>query len=91
LDVFTAPVLDFDIGRVFADPGPRCVLVDLTRLEYFGSAGVAVLLQTYKRSRDLGVPLRVITGGNPLVTRPLQMMGLEQVLRLHSTRMDALT
>lgn len=68
----------------------RHILVDVQGLSYFDSAGIAGLLRAHLHAVENGLPLRLITGTNSRVIRPLTMMGLDQVLRLCPDRASAL-
>lgn len=90
LDAVAARVLSSRLAVAVAGAAGRRILVDLQQLEHFGSAGIAILVQAHRRAHDQGVPFRVITGDNTIVTRPLVTMKLDNVLRLYSTRATAL-
>lgn len=90
LDAVSAKALSSCLADVLADAAGRRILIDLENLEHFGSAGIAVLVQSHRRAHEQGVPFRVITGDNAIVTRPLATMRLDNVLRLYRTRDGAL-
>ena len=90
LDAVSAKALNTCIADVLADAAGRRILIDLGQLEHFGSAGIAVLVQSHRRAHEQGVPFRVITGDNAIVTRPLATMRLDNVLRLYPDRASAL-
>lgn len=90
LDADTAMALSSRMATALAEAAGRRILIDLQQLEHFGSAGIAVLVQAHRRAHERGVPFRVITGDNTIVTRPLATMRLDSVLRLYPTRASAL-
>lgn len=55
--------------------------IDLADLDYVSSAGLGVLVMTYKRLLDLGHPLR-ITNLKPRIRSIFVYAGLDKVLRL---------
>jgi anti-sigma B factor antagonist len=87
IDVATAPVLDTAIVDVLAQE-PSALVIDLAAVEFLGSAGLRLLVQTKDKLNGSG-PLAVVATG--LVSRPIQLIGLDNVISLHKTRDDALT
>lgn len=90
LDAVTAMELSSRLTELLAEAAGKRILVDVQHLEHFGSAGIAVLVQAHRRAASQGIPFRVITGDNAIVTRPLATMKLDSVLRLYPTRANAL-
>lgn len=90
LDAVSAMTFNACVARALTEAAGRRILIDLEKVEHFGSAGIAVLVQAHRRAHEQGVPFRVITGDNRVVTRPLVTMNLDNVLRLYSTRATAL-
>jgi anti-anti-sigma factor len=90
LDAVSAMTLNACVTRALTEAAGRRILIDLEQVEHFGSAGIAILVQAHRRAHEQGVPFRVITGDNTIVTRPLAAMKLDNVLRLYSTRATAL-
>jgi anti-anti-sigma factor len=90
LDAVSAMTLNSCVADAVTGAAGRRILIDLEQVEHFGSAGIAVLVQAHRRAHERGVPFRVITGNNTIVTRPLVAMKLDDVLRLYSTRATAL-
>lgn len=80
LDILTAPRLStqLDLAEAIVVP-PAPVILDLTQLNFLGSAGLSVLLTHHKRCAELGSRLEIVPGGRA-VTRPLEMTGLDKVL-----------
>ncbi|GAA4547160.1 STAS domain-containing protein [Pseudonocardia xishanensis] len=63
------------------------VVVDLTQVTYFGSRGLAMLLEADGEARVRGARLVVVPGaGNRTVTRPLELTRLDGVLDVRSVR-----
>jgi anti-sigma B factor antagonist len=74
VDTFTAPVLRSSLDTQL-EQSPRELVIDLSGVQFLGSAGLAVLVETQKaaRSRDIGLRLIATTRA---VTRPLEVTGL---------------
>ena len=74
VDTFTAPVLRASLDTQL-EQSPRELVIDLSGVQFLGSAGLAVLVETQKaaRSRDVGLRLIATTRA---VTRPLEVTGL---------------
>ncbi|MEU0539989.1 STAS domain-containing protein [Nocardia sp. NPDC005978] len=85
IDVLSAPLLEREIRRVLRDGSPTAV-VDLSEVAFMGSAGLMVLSAC---ASECAVPLRVVA--SPQVRRPLQVTGMDTMLRLHDTLADAFT
>jgi anti-anti-sigma factor len=88
VDQLTAPGLSEAIVRALDAP-VSAVLVDLTAVDFLGSAGLAVLVDAATRAEKDARQLRVIADAPP-VLRPLALTGLETVLSIHPTRDAAL-
>lgn len=58
-----------------ATAGAAAVVVDLTGLTFFASAGLNILLQLRKELRDAGVDVR-LAANQRAVLRPLELMGV---------------
>ncbi len=74
VDTFTAPVLRSSLDTQL-EQQPRELVIDLSGVQFLGSAGLAVLVETQKsaRARDVGLRLVATTRA---VTRPLEVTGL---------------
>jgi anti-sigma B factor antagonist len=87
LDILTAPRL-LDALRALLRERSPVLVVDLSAVEFMGSAGLFVLAETH---RDAGThtSLRIVAPGR-VTLRPLQVTGLDTVLNLYRSRPDAL-
>jgi anti-anti-sigma factor len=70
------------------DLSPPALVVDLDGVAFFGSAGIALLLEAKQRTDDLGARLVVVAGRRAL--RPLAVTGVVKLLDLAETRADAI-
>ncbi|MEH3142699.1 MAG: STAS domain-containing protein [Mycobacterium kyogaense] len=83
-----ADALDGGLSSGAAAPA-RVLIIDLTRVTYFGSAGLNAVLSCYERGRDDGVAVRVVAD-NPEVIRPIEVTKLDTVLRPYPSVAEAL-
>ena len=74
VDTFTAPVLRASLDTQL-DTQPTELVIDLCGVQFLGSAGLAVLVETQKSARSRDVDLRLVANTRA-VTRPLEVTGL---------------
>jgi anti-sigma B factor antagonist len=82
LDTMTASGFDRWVREQFA--GRADVVLDLDRVAFLASAGIAVLVGLRRDAGGHGVRLHVTGQGNRAVRRPLQVLGLEPVVDLQA-------
>jgi anti-sigma B factor antagonist len=88
LDLRVAPAFREAVERVI-DKGARRLLVDLSEVTFIDSTSIGVLVGALKRLRASGGSLELIcTEKN--VLRTLEVSGLDQEFRIHSSRDEAL-
>jgi anti-anti-sigma factor len=81
VDLATAPLLSAQLElaeAVVVPPAP--VVLDLTGVTFFESAGVNVLLNHHRRCADRGTRLKVI--GSRVVIRVISLAGVDQALQV---------
>ncbi|MET9224402.1 STAS domain-containing protein [Lentzea sp. NPDC003310] len=61
---------------------PHPVVVDLSEVTFFGSAGINELLTHHRLAAASGIPLRIVAT-HRMVLRPLTAAGLGDVLEIH--------
>jgi anti-anti-sigma factor len=71
-----------------SEDSSRLLVVDLSGVTYFGSAGLNSILDFYQRGRAAGVAVRVVANSAQVI-RPMQVTKLDEVLRPYSTLDDA--
>ena len=87
VDHTTVGALHFELATALALATPPApVVLDLTGVTFFGSAGLTELVEQHKRA---GGPLRVVAA-HRRVLRPIQLTELDRMLRLFPTRDSAL-
>jgi anti-sigma B factor antagonist len=87
IDLLTGPELERCI-EVALDKAPSAVVVDLTDVDFLASFGMSILLRTNDRLTQ-ETPLVVVADG-PATSRPMEILGLTDVLTIHGTLQAAL-
>ncbi|MBV9847743.1 MAG: STAS domain-containing protein [Kutzneria sp.] len=87
VDMSTAPLVRDTALTELASA--TLVVLDLNRVEFFGSPGLNVLLELRQRAIEIGVELRVVASTRA-VTRPLVIAEITSVFHLHDHLQDAL-
>jgi anti-sigma B factor antagonist len=85
LDLATAPGAEARLQELVDTRAPRSIVLDLTRTEFLGSAGVAVLLRLRRRVLALGCGPPCLVGLTGTARRTLHSLGL---LEMFSTADD---
>jgi anti-sigma B factor antagonist len=83
VDMFTASLLGSSI-RSQLEGQPRELVLDLSAVEFLGSAGLAALVDAQKLARDRNVGLRLIAATRAVI-RPLQVTGLIELFTVVDT------
>jgi anti-sigma B factor antagonist len=86
VDMLTAPALRAVVLAELADC--TVLVIDLTRVGFLGSAGLAVLVEASHEAQRRQVELRLVVAGRS-VQRPLEITGLTEVLTTFPSRDDA--
>ena len=81
LDANTAPRLEEETQKIFADREKVALVLDLAELEYLSSAGLRVLLTILKTVNGFGGSLR-IRNSNESVRDVFEMTGFARILPL---------
>ncbi|MGI5499154.1 STAS domain-containing protein [Lentzea sp. CA-135723] len=68
--------------------GPSGVVIDLEAVSFFGSTGINLLITVERLATSMNVPFAVVAGGQR-VLKPLEMTGVDALLSLHPSRVDA--
>lgn len=87
LDMLGAPQLS-DVLRQALSDGPSALVVDLTKVEFMASAGIAALVEAHDHASTT-TRFAVVADG-PATSRPLRLLGLDELLSLYPTLDDAL-
>jgi anti-sigma B factor antagonist len=86
VDMLTAPSLT-DAVAAAQRTASRGVVVDLTGVDFLGSAGLSVLVEAARRATDAGSGLVIVAGNHP-VLHAIEVTGLDAVLTVVSTVAD---
>lgn len=86
VDMITAPDLDAHTSHALQDR-PPVLVIDLTEVTFLGSAGMSSLVAAGRDSE--GTAVRIVATGSA-TARPMQLVGLDQLLAIHPTREAAL-
>jgi anti-sigma B factor antagonist len=70
-----------DRAKAALDTVKQSATLDLTDLDYISSAGLGILVQTFKRLRDSGLDFR-LTNMKPRIRTVFVYAGLDRVLHL---------
>jgi anti-sigma B factor antagonist len=87
IDLVTAPELGQSINAAMAQEPPTLV-VDLSEVDFLGSAGMAVLLGCNQQARGR-IRFRVVAAGDTTF-RPMELTGVPDEISIFPTREQAL-
>jgi len=88
VDMLTAPGLSEAIDSALAKK-PKGLIVDLSKVEFLGSAGISVLMKTRDTLGD-ATPFCVVADG-PATHRPLTLLGINELMSLYRRLDDAVS
>jgi anti-sigma B factor antagonist len=88
LHMSTAPTFGAHAREVLKD-GPRCVVVDLSAVQFIDSTGLGVLLNLLREVERQGGEM-VVVSANPTVLRLFAITGTDATLDVRPTRAAAL-
>jgi anti-anti-sigma factor len=77
LDMLTAPLLNEQVIDLLSSADP--VVIDLTLVDFIGSAGLATLVETHEKASLTHVRWALVAA-RPAILRPLQLTGLSELL-----------
>jgi len=75
VDAFTAPLLRACLRTQLSRPGVREIVLDFGGVDFLGAAGVSVIAEAARRSRERGLRIRLRTHGRANLLRPLAVAG----------------
>jgi anti-anti-sigma factor len=88
VDMLSAPQLAEALRTALA-PTPAALIVDLSKVDFLASAGMTVLVTA---QAEVNPPTRfAVVANGPATSRPIKLMGLDNVLPLYSTLDSALS
>ncbi|MGH3631741.1 MAG: STAS domain-containing protein [Sciscionella sp.] len=90
IDLATVPGLQETLTQAI-DLLPCHLVIDLSDIQYLGSAGLQLLLKIHETQQAAGYHLALVIGPNHAAARPLQATSLHQILDLHTELATAVT
>ncbi|MFL6119334.1 anti-sigma factor antagonist [Actinophytocola sp.] len=92
IDGLTAHRLSSAIAEAFRVLMARTLVLDLTQVRFLGSVGLRTLRDSAREAsvREGFQPLRVVVDHNRPVIRPIEIVGLDQILALYDSVEDAI-
>ncbi|MFI7681027.1 STAS domain-containing protein [Actinophytocola sp. NPDC049390] len=90
VDLDTAPDLQTALVIALREAGDGGCVADLTGVSFLGSAGLTALLNATQEAEQRREPLRIVVDSNRPVVRPIEITGLDQILRLYDSVEQAL-
>jgi anti-sigma B factor antagonist len=85
LDMLTTPRLRAAVSGALEEAKGAPVVLDLTRVTFLGSPGLAALVEAVRQAERRGGPLRIVVDNARPVIRPIELTGLDDVLALYGT------
>jgi anti-sigma B factor antagonist len=86
IDMVTAPQLQAHMDTALSRQ-PTALVLDLSLVEFLGTAGIAVLVHVRNNAADM--PFAVVAHG-PATSRPLQLLGIDKFLPVYPRVADAM-
>lgn len=83
VDVYTAPQLKQQMIALL-EAGTKQIIIDLTRVEYFDSTALGVLIGGLKRMRERDGNLSLICP-NPRIRRVFEITGLDKIFDIYNS------
>jgi anti-sigma B factor antagonist len=83
VDLLTEPLLREKLAEAI-DVASHHLVIDLSGVHFLGSIGLQILIELRDAQRDTWRQLVIVTGNNRMVTRPLQITGLDCKFDLHA-------
>lgn len=87
VDMLTSSQLEVAINRTL-ERNPAAVVIDFTDVDFLASAGMGVLVAAHDKA-GTGVAFSVVADG-PATSRPLELVGIAEILNLYPTLDGAL-
>lgn len=79
VDMVTAPALEAEVSALLGER-PRLLVIDLSDVRFFSSAGLAVLALAHREAHK-STQLQIVAN-DPAVLRPLELTGLTEDLSI---------
>lgn len=86
IDLLTAPQFQQHVNLAVSRQ-PAALIIDLSRVDFLGSAGIGVLINTYNQVGEM--PYAVVADG-PATSRPLHILSIDAFIGIYRTVADAI-
>lgn len=86
IDLLTAPQFQQHVDIVMSRR-PEALVIDLSRVDFLGSAGIGVLISTHNSAGDM--PYAVVAHG-PATSRPLHILSIDTFINVYRTVPEAI-
>ncbi|WIM86744.1 STAS domain-containing protein [Candidatus Mycobacterium wuenschmannii] len=83
VDMAAAPTLTEQI-RAALRRRPAVLIIDLTKVTFLATAGMSVLMETDRTSKERSIVFRVVADG-PVTVMPMQLLGIDDLLAIYPT------
>jgi anti-anti-sigma factor len=87
IDLATAPQLGDSI-KAAMEQQPKTLVVDLSRVDFLASAGMAVLIGCHQQAKGV-LQFRIVASGSATF-RPMELTGMTDEISIYPTRDEAL-
>lgn len=88
LDSLSSQEIEQSIARLIAE-GQARILLDFTRVDYLSSAGMRMILATFKKIQGISGQMALCSVGDG-VMNILKMSGFDELLHVYSTKKEAM-
>ncbi|MGA9489454.1 MAG: STAS domain-containing protein [Mycobacterium sp.] len=86
IDMVTAPQFQVHVDSVLSRQ-PSALIVDLSRVEFMGSAGIGVLMNVHNNAGDMAY---AVAADGPATSRPLHLLGIDELIQIFPSVADAI-
>ena len=83
-----APVLTDQI-RAILRQRPSVLVVDFSAVTFLATAGMSVLMEAHRKCEEVAILFRVVARG-PITVKPMQLLGIDDLLAIYPTVSAAL-
>ena len=89
VDLYSSPTMRKHIFQTIQQHRPQTLIIDLSRVTYMDSSGIATLVEGLQLSNEYHTKLK-LTGLSQVVIEVLQLARLERVFSIYRTEEEAL-
>lgn len=86
IDLLTTPQFQQHVNLLIARQ-PSALIIDLSRVDFLGSAGIGVLINTYNTAGDMAY---AVVADGPATSRPLHILSIDSFIGVYPTVADAI-